>query len=272
VESMEVDGRTYSQKQARLEPPCAQQEVLPAFVTGASVERSMCPDSSSGRKQVEGCFSQPNGVMCQKMVSWAVDVTRGSQCVASAKPWVADHLRLPAISRCQLLDANCSLCLCGVRVVGWCIARIAFADDNNRCCCMVRIARHICTAHVALHTRSQRAEIQTAQLRSAWDLLELYCGNGNFTVPLAANFRRVVATEVSKASVVAAQHNMKVSLTDADAGHIRLSHTISNPHTVCPEIWGGAAPVELRTPLTRTSVWNEPIRAFFHSAPSSMLI
>ena len=46
---------------------------------------------------------------------------------------------------------------------------------------------------------------------SEWDLLELYCGNGNFTVPLAANFRRVVATEVSKASVTAAQHNMKVS-------------------------------------------------------------
>ena len=45
---------------------------------------------------------------------------------------------------------------------------------------------------------------------SEWDLLELYCGNGNFTVPLAANFRRVVATEVSKPSVAAAQHNMKV--------------------------------------------------------------
>lgn len=31
---------------------------------------------------------------------------------------------------------------------------------------------------------------------STGDLLELYCGNGNFTIPLAANFRRVVATEV----------------------------------------------------------------------------
>ena len=28
------------------------------------------------------------------------------------------------------------------------------------------------------------------------DLLELYCGNGNFTIPLSQNFRRVVATEV----------------------------------------------------------------------------
>ena len=61
-------------------------------------------------------------------------------------------------------------------------------------------------------------------LRSAWDLLELYCGNGNFTVPLAANFRRVVATEVSKASVAAAQHNMKVGRTHADADLNSLSH------------------------------------------------
>ena len=30
------------------------------------------------------------------------------------------------------------------------------------------------------------------------DLLELYCGNGNFTVPLSHNFRQVLATEVSK--------------------------------------------------------------------------
>jgi tRNA (uracil-5-)-methyltransferase len=60
------------------------------------------------QKQPEGSFSQPNGVMCEKMVSWAEKQTRGS----------------------------------------------------------------------------------------AGDLLELYCGNGNFTIPLAANFRRVVATEV----------------------------------------------------------------------------
>ncbi len=52
--------------------------------------------------QVEGAFSQPNGRMCEKMLTWAKDVTRGSN----------DH-----------------------------------------------------------------------------DLLELYCGNGNFTVALASNFR-----------------------------------------------------------------------------------
>lgn len=40
------------------------------------------------------------------------------------------------------------------------------------------------------------------------DLLELYCGNGNFTVALAPLFRRVLATEVSKSSVQAARYNL----------------------------------------------------------------
>lgn len=40
------------------------------------------------------------------------------------------------------------------------------------------------------------------------DLLELYCGNGNFTVALAPHFERVLATEMSKSSVRAAHHNL----------------------------------------------------------------
>jgi tRNA (uracil-5-)-methyltransferase len=31
---------------------------------------------------------------------------------------------------------------------------------------------------------------------SPGDCLELYCGNGNFTIPMAQHFRQVVATEV----------------------------------------------------------------------------
>lgn len=43
------------------------------------------------------------------------------------------------------------------------------------------------------------------------DLLELYCGNGNFTAALAPNFRRVVATEISKSSVAAAKRNFEAN-------------------------------------------------------------
>lgn len=40
------------------------------------------------------------------------------------------------------------------------------------------------------------------------DLLELYCGAGNFSIPLSRNFKRVLATEISKASISAAKENM----------------------------------------------------------------
>ncbi|MBG5921169.1 tRNA (uridine(54)-C5)-methyltransferase TrmA [Providencia stuartii] len=40
------------------------------------------------------------------------------------------------------------------------------------------------------------------------DLLELYCGNGNFSLALAQNFERVLATEIAKPSVSAAQYNI----------------------------------------------------------------
>ncbi|OSI32821.1 tRNA (uridine(54)-C5)-methyltransferase TrmA [Neisseria dumasiana] len=43
------------------------------------------------------------------------------------------------------------------------------------------------------------------------DMLELYCGNGNFTLPLARYFRQVLATEVSKTSVQAALWNIQAN-------------------------------------------------------------
>ena len=71
-------------------------------------------------KQVENSFTQPNGIVNQKMLSWALDVTQ-----------------------------NCQ-----------------------------------------------------------GDLLELYCGNGNFSIALAPNFNKVLATEISKSSVQSAQYNI----------------------------------------------------------------
>lgn len=54
------------------------------------------------------------------------------------------------------------------------------------------------------------------------DLLELYCGNGNFSIALADQFQRVLATEISKTSVAAAQANIASNhATNVDI--IRLS-------------------------------------------------
>ncbi|MGF1693385.1 tRNA (uridine(54)-C5)-methyltransferase TrmA [Photobacterium kagoshimensis] len=49
---------------------------------------------------------------------------------------------------------------------------------------------------------------------SEGDLLELYCGNGNFSLALAQNFDRVLATELAKPSVDSAQYNIAVNNID----------------------------------------------------------
>jgi tRNA (uracil-5-)-methyltransferase len=43
------------------------------------------------------------------------------------------------------------------------------------------------------------------------DLLELYCGNGNFTLPLARHFDQVIATELAKTSIRAAHWNLEAN-------------------------------------------------------------
>ncbi len=54
------------------------------------------------------------------------------------------------------------------------------------------------------------------------DLLELYCGNGNFTLPLATRVRKVLATEISKTSVYAALNNLRDNAVD-NVTLVRLS-------------------------------------------------
>lgn len=54
------------------------------------------------------------------------------------------------------------------------------------------------------------------------DLLELYCGNGNFTLPLSRHFDQVIATELSKTSIRAARENLSSNGID-NVQMIRLS-------------------------------------------------
>ncbi len=55
---------------------------------------------------------------------------------------------------------------------------------------------------------------QTVGNNPQTDFLELYCGNGNFTIPLAQHFRQVLATEISKTSVASAQLNLTRNAVD----------------------------------------------------------
>ena len=59
------------------------------------------------------------------------------------------------------------------------------------------------------------------------DMLELYCGNGNFTLPLASQFQRILATEISKASVHATQWNIEKNNID----NIQVTHLSSEEFT-----------------------------------------
>lgn len=62
---------------------------------------------------------------------------------------------------------------------------------------------------------------------SAGDLLELYCGNGNFTLVLSGNFRKVLATEVAKISVQSAEYNLAAN----GVGNVAIARMSSEEFT-----------------------------------------
>lgn len=49
------------------------------------------------------------------------------------------------------------------------------------------------------------------EMNSRQDLLELYCGGGNFTIPLSSKFQKVFATEVAKSSIQALKQNLSLN-------------------------------------------------------------
>jgi tRNA (uracil-5-)-methyltransferase len=65
------------------------------------------------------------------------------------------------------------------------------------------------------------------------DLLELYCGNGNFTLPLAQHFNKVLATEISKTSIRSALFNAEQNVVD----NVTLLRMSSEEFT---EAWRGS--------------------------------
>lgn len=74
-------------------------------------------------------------------------------------------------------------------------------------------------AHICQKMLSWAREVTAG--RQQEDLVELYCGNGNFTIALADNFRRVLATEISRISVASANINLAANgVTNATIGRM----------------------------------------------------
>jgi tRNA (uracil-5-)-methyltransferase len=48
-------------------------------------------------------------------------------------------------------------------------------------------------------------------LKAGGDLCELYCGGGNFTLPLSTKFDKVLATEISKTSIKSAKESCELN-------------------------------------------------------------
>ena len=66
------------------------------------------------------------------------------------------------------------------------------------------------------------AQNSNCEQYAARDLLELYCGHGNFTIPLATKFNRVLASEISKSSIANARINCELNGV-CNAQFVRLS-------------------------------------------------
>ncbi len=94
--------------------------------------------------------------------------------------------------------------------------------------CVQNSAREKLIAQNSNHEQSapQNSSCEKHSVRpessAARDLLELYCGHGNFTIPLAAKFNRVLASEISKSSIANARVNCELNGV-CNAQFVRLS-------------------------------------------------
>ncbi len=63
-------------------------------------------------------------------------------------------------------------------------------------------------------TNEKMLEWVCKRIKETKDLLELYCGHGNFTLPLSSKFESVLATEISKTSIKSALYSCKLNDID----------------------------------------------------------
>ena len=88
--------------------------------------------------------------------------------------------------------------------------------------CEKLIAQNLDCEQSAAQNSSCKQHVVRPESSGARDLLELYCGHGNFTIPLATKFNRVLASEISKSSIANARINCELNGV-CNAQFVRLS-------------------------------------------------
>jgi tRNA (uracil-5-)-methyltransferase len=91
------------------------------------------------------------------------------------------------------------------------------------------------------------------------NLVELYCGNGNFTIALAPLFDKVLATEVSKTSVHAAQYNITANQVD-NVAIVRMSSEEFSDALAGRETFTRLKDIDLE-PFRRATLFVDPPRS-----------
>ena len=88
--------------------------------------------------------------------------------------------------------------------------------------CEKRCVQNSACENSAPQNSSCKQHAVRSESSAARDLLELYCGHGNFTIPLATKFNRVLASEISKSSIANARINCELNGV-CNAQFVRLS-------------------------------------------------
>lgn len=110
------------------------------------------------------------------------------------------------------------------KMIAWARSCVDFGKKGTSEVCAAQnfaaknsIAENFVAQNLSCEKHSVRPESSAAR-----DLLELYCGHGNFTIPLAAKFNRVLASEISKSSIANARINCELNGV-CNAQFVRLS-------------------------------------------------
>ncbi|WP_298027741.1 tRNA (uridine(54)-C5)-methyltransferase TrmA [uncultured Campylobacter sp.] len=138
----------------------------------------------------ENAFIQPNRSVNEKMIAWA------RSCVDFGKEGTSKVCAAQNSAAKNFTEKN-------------------FASQNSAA------QNYGCEQSAPQNSSCEKHSVRP-ESSAARDLLELYCGHGNFTIPLAAKFNRVLASEISKSSIANARINCELNGV-CNAQFVRLS-------------------------------------------------